>query len=154
MGTSFSLVWLGYNISGLRRLRARSIGAERSSFSRVPAEIGQFLADLHPDVSQRKRQILRRYYLDLISITAESCRVLKPLRRGTYVVGNSRIRGHDVDNCHLLISAATRNGLRLIERSSRKIPNNKRYLPLLEAGENSLSRRMKTEHIVTFEKAA
>ena len=153
-GHKFSLVWFGYNLAGLRRLRARSVGAEISSFCRVPPEIAHFLANLHPDVSQRKRHILRRYYLDLISITTESYRVLKPLRRATYVVGNSSVRGHDVDNCYLLISAATRSGFQVIERSSRQIPNNKRYLPLLEAGENDLSRRMKTEHIVTFQKAA
>ena len=74
-GHKFSLVWFGYNLTGLRRLRARSVGAEISSFCRVPPEIAHFLANLHPDVSQRKRHILRRYYLDLISITTESYRV-------------------------------------------------------------------------------
>ena len=53
-----------------------------------------------------------------------------------------------------LASAATQNGFEVVEHSSRQIPESKRYMPLPNSSENSLSKRIKTEYTVTFIKKA
>ena len=151
-GHKFSLVWFGHNLSKLRKLRSRSVGAEIQRPKRTPPAPQNFFDDLHSDIDQRKRRMLQRYYSDLVSTTAEAYRVLKPTRQATYVIGNSRIKGHEIKNFDLLISAATQNGFEVVEHSSRQIPESKRYMPLPNSSENSLSKRIKTEYTVTFVK--
>ena len=153
-GHKFSLVWFGYNISKLRNIRSRSVGAEIQSNKRMDPVLKHFIENLHSDVDRCKRHILQTYYYDLLSITSEANRVLKSGRQATYVIGNSHIRGHEINNCFLLISAAKKNSLNVVKHISRQIKESKRYLPLLNSSENNLSRRMKTEHIVTFVKNA
>ena len=151
-GHKFSLVWFGHNLSKLRKLRSRSVGAEIQRPKRTSPASQNFFDGLHSDIDQRKRRMLQRYYGDLVSTTAEAYRVLKPTRLATYVIGNSRIKGHEIKNFDLLISAATQNGFEVVEHSSRQIPESKRYMPLPNSSENSLSKRIKTEYTVTFVK--
>ena len=151
-GHRLSLVWFGYNIAELRRLRSRSVGAEIHKASRTHHALKRFFRELHSDVEPHKRNMLRRYYYDLLSITAEASRVLKPNRQATYVIGNSHIKGNEISNFELLVSAAGESGLNVVEYFSRQIPENKRYMPLLNCSENGLSKRMKKEHVITFVK--
>lgn len=151
-GHKLSLVWFGFSISNLRAIRAKSIGAEIGSNSLNDALLHQFFADLHPDVDARKRRILQKYFQDLSNLTKEAYRVLKRGRKATYVIGNSCVKGHEVKNSDLLIISASKNGFRLVEQTTRDIPENRRYLPLLNSHEPRLSGRMRSEHVLTFVK--
>ena len=153
-GHKLSLVWFGYNVAKLRNIRSRSVGAEIRRSKRMAPVLEHFLENLHSDVDRHKRQMLQNYYYDLLSITAEANRVLKSGRQATYVIGNSHIRGHEINNCSLLISAAKQNSLHVVKHLARQIPESRRYLPLLNSSEKSLSKRIKTEHIITFVKKA
>ena len=153
-GHRLSLIWFGYSIRKLRRIRSRSVGAEISRPTRAAPEVRGFFDRLHSDVEQRQRNMLRRYYNDLCSITREAYRVLRKKRQATYVMGNSRIRGHEIRNCDLLVSAAEQCGFTVSEHRTRQIPENRRYMPLLGSRQTNLAKRMKTEHIITFVKLA
>lgn len=153
-GHRLSLVWLGFNISQLRKIRARSVGSEVVDKRPVDHILQKFFDELHVDVDEKKRSILRRYYRDLRGITDEAFRVLRVGRRATYVMGNARIKGHEIKNSELLVVAATQSGFRIADRVIRDIPENRRYMPLVNSEGSSLSKRMRTEHILVFEKTA
>ena len=151
-GHRLSLIWFGYSLSQLRRIRSRTMGAEISHSGPVIPELQTFLAQLDAEIGNRKRNILQRYYLDLCRITREAYRVLRSTRQATYVIGNSRIKGHEIRNCDLLVYAAERSGFSVSSCRTRQIPENKRYKPLLGSQETRLAQRMKTEHIITLVK--
>jgi len=153
-GHRLSLVWLGYNLSQLRVIRSRSVGAEISENKPANIILQTFLDYLHTDVDDRKKSMIKRYFGDLCQITDEAYRVLKAGSRATYVVGNSRIKGHEIRNSDLLISAAKLSGLQLIDQQIREIPENRRYMPLVNASKSELSKRMRSEHILIFKKTS
>lgn len=151
-GHRLSLVWLGHRISELRKIRARSVGAEVVDNRADCDELKTFFSFLHKDVDEKKRRILRRYFRDLCDLTEEAHRVLKPLKTATYVIGNSQIKGHEIKNSDLLINAAKQSGFSLIDRYERDIPENRRYMPFKSSGGSSLSKRMRSEHVLVFRK--
>ena len=67
--------------------------------------------------------------------------------RATFVVGNSCLRGCDLNNALGLRTAAGTWGLRLEEHVERALPNSSRYLPITG---RDLSKRMRTEAVLTF----
>lgn len=151
-GHRLSLVWWGYSISYLRKLRARAVGAEVSRNQDVNDDIGDLLEDLRQDIGDRKTNILIKYYSDLKVISSEAYRVLKPERTATYVIGDSRIKGRKIQNSTLLIKAAERCGFRVINKFVRDIPESKRYMPMTDSNYSSLSKRIRSEHVIVFKK--
>ncbi|MBL4786346.1 MAG: hypothetical protein JKY49_13055 [Cohaesibacteraceae bacterium] len=151
-GHRLSLVWLGFSISQLRKIRSRSVGAEVADNGKLTSEIQRFFDELNPEIDEKKRRILQRYHRDLSGLTREAYRVLKPGRRATYVIGNSRVKGHEIKNSELLILAATKSGFRVVGQEIRDIPENRRYMPMMNSSDSSLSKRMRTEHVLIFEK--
>ena len=151
-GHKLSLVWFGHSVSKLKRIRSRSVGTEANGLKRENSALLEFFENLHPSVDQKKRAVLRHYYRDLCSITDEVYRVLKPKRKVTYVIGNSRVRGHEIKNSELLISAARQSGFNLVRCFVREIPENRRYMPLLNSRKSALSQRMKKESVYIFVK--
>ena len=151
-GHRMSLIWFGYSICQLRKIRSRSVGAEICKTKCVKPEVRFFFDRLHSDIGEKQRSMLRRYYNDLCFITREAYRVLRSGRQATYVIGNSCIKGHEIGNCDLLVYAAERSGFRVSGHRTRQIPENKRYMPLLGSRQTSLAKRMKTEHIITLVK--
>lgn len=152
-GHRLSLVWLGYSLSNLRKIRSRSVGTEVSENRSADENLQKFLNDLHADIDDKKKNIIKRYYADLRQITDEAYRVLRTDREVTYVVGNSRIKGHEIRNSDLLISAAQQSGFRFMDQKIREIPENRRYMPLINASTSILSKRIRSEHILVFRKS-
>lgn len=153
-GHRLSLVWLGYSIAELRRIRSLSVGAELVDNRPDCNELKQFFSSLHESVDERKRRILRRYYRDLCNLTDEAYRVLKPNCTATYVIGDSKVKGHDIKNSELLIFASKRSGFEIIDRYERDIPENLRYMPYKKSIGSSLSNRMRSEHVLVLRKCA
>lgn len=151
-GHRLSLIWLGYSISKLRRIRTRSVGAETMDDRKDCAELIPFFSSLHESIDRRKKFMLQRYYKDLIALTKEACRVLKFQSTATYVIGDSKIKNRDIKNSELLILAASQSGLRVIDRYERDIPENRRYMPVKQSQGSTLSNRMRSEHVIVFEK--
>ena len=153
-GHRLSLVWLGYNTTQLKKVRSRSVGAEIVDDRQLSSELQVFFDSLHTDIDETKRRILRRYYRDLCDITSEAFRVLKADRFATYVIGNSRVKNHEIKNSELLKIAAEQCGFQITKQEVRDIPENRRYMPLTNSKTSNLANRMRTEHILTFEKLA
>ncbi|APZ92644.1 hypothetical protein [Fuerstiella marisgermanici] len=156
--SKFSLVWMGYTISSLRDIRSDSIGTDRISKSEPPCEmVERAMSEMCnlKNVSDRNKLMLTRYVTDMKSAILEVARVLKPMGRAVYVIGNSNLKGEFVENSTAARSLAENTKLRLITEQIRELPPNRRYLPppsSTKSGEN-LQGRMRTEVVLSFQKA-
>jgi DNA modification methylase len=155
--SKFTLVWMGYSTSELREIRAGSVGTEVSS--RAPETetlVKQIIRELRltPQLSSRSLATLAQYVWDMHCATAEVFRVLKSGGRAVYVVGDSTVRGTFIRNSTIVAAVARRNGLTLTSRHSRKLPENRRYMPPPRGGRRaaSMDTRMRREVILQFEK--
>jgi len=155
--SKFSLVWMGYTVEQLRKIRGESVGTEISSKEALEAEwVGSTIDQLKlkPALSNRNRALLARYVWDMGKALSETARVLRRGGRAVYVVGDSTIRGTFVRNSMVVTAVAQRHGLSLISRKSRSLPANRRYLPAPKRGRSSdaMDTRMRREVVISFTK--
>ena len=153
-GHRLSLVWMGYRLSELRKIREVAIGAERLSKNTHYENSAEILAELGLDqFESRTKNMLARFHSDMVQQTKEAYRILKKDSTGTYVIGNSTIRGTYVRNSELLKHAAGLVGFEVLRETEREIPAHRRYLPVTVDAGNSLASRMRMEHVIDFRKA-
>lgn len=155
--SKFSLVWMGYNIAELRRLRSDSVGAELGDDAASnDAEIADIIADLklRPTLGTRDKSMLARYISDMRQTVREVARVLVPGGKAVYVIGENTIRGTYVRNSAIVSAVADLARLTLRERRVRLLPANRRYLPPPARRDDpaALSARMRREVVLTFTK--
>lgn len=152
-GHRLSLVWFGYGVGDLRKVRAISVGSERGP------EVGWRRHEFRPildalgDVDQLPNSDVRmveRYAEDIYRLMGELARVLHSNGRVFLVVGDSCLRKVFVSNSEGFIAAGKMVGLRLTRRVERDLPIRKRYLPMPKGSANSLGKRMRTENVLTF----
>jgi len=154
-GHRMSLVWLGHRLSELRRIREVAIGAERLLNNTLDENFTEILAELNLDqFENRTKNMLARFFSDMVQQTREAYRILKKGSVGTYVIGNSTIRGTYVQNSELLKRAAVLAGFEVLQETEREIPAHRRYMPVTVGAGNSLASRMRTEHVIDFRKAS
>ncbi|MBY3049294.1 hypothetical protein [Rhizobium laguerreae] len=152
-GHKFSLIWLGYKISELRNIRSLAIGSEKMLGGHGAEFVETVLDDIVPaDLAQRELGFVRRYIFDILAQVSEANRVLRDGGKALYVVGNSSLRGRYIKNSEILKRAAEHSGMSLCSEAMREIPDNRRYLPMSAQSPNSLSRRMRFEHLLEFQK--
>ena len=150
-GHRMSLVWLGYSIEELRRLRSGVIGTERAADSRVHHKDVEAVVTSMCRLSElppRSQRMISRYAHDVLGMTAQIARVLKPGSKATYVVGDSCLKGIPISNAQGISQAAEMAGMSLVREHTRELPASSRYLPMTSKG--SLSKRMRTETVLTF----
>lgn len=155
-GHKFSLVWFGYSISELRKIRTIAIGVEKKiSIDNRCKEIDTIFDLVLPNSLLKPNQegMVKRYIQDSISLMSEISRVLKIGKQATLVIGNSNLNGQNVENSEIFKHAAILNKLIPIRESIREIPVTKRYLPLGEKN-SMLNKRMKHEVVISFLKTA
>lgn len=152
-GHKMALIWMGYSIPDLRRIRSESIGAERAPDGDLPEDVQKMITEVRRSVQQPEAlptRILSRYALDLHSFARALHRVVKSNGTVVIVVGNSTVRGNYIRNDRLVETALKTKGFRLERRAERQIPANKRYLPLTGDTASSLDRRMRTEVVLSL----
>lgn len=152
-GHRLSLVWFGYSLAQLRAIRGSTIGAERAgdkSGQEAIARIAGAMCAIE-DLAPRHRSMVLRYANDLHALLSESARVLSPVGRAVFVVGNSCLKDQFIHNANGVAQAARQAGLKVVSRCERELPHASRYLPMTDDGK--LSKRMRTESILTFEAA-
>ena len=153
--SKFSLVWMGENVSSLRKVRADSVGAEAARDS--PADDSEVVRvlqalKLKPKLSPKNERILARYIDDMRGSIAEVGRVLVNNGKAVYVVGENTVRGTYIRNASVVSQLAALAGLTLIERRTRTLPANRRYMPPPAAAASSMDARMRREVVMTFTK--
>lgn len=152
-GHRMSLVWFGHRLASLRTIRSDSIGAERApnqardDGAHTRVRLAMCARD---SLSGAESKMVDRYAGDLLGMTAEIFRVLKPKGTATLVVGNSCLKGTFVKNSDGVSAAAKENGLQLVSEDIRELPQKHRYLPTPKQQDAPLGKRMKTESIITF----
>ena len=87
-------------------------------------------------------------------VLKECKRVLKKRGKAIYVIGDSMIHGIFIKNSEGLLYLALQNGLKLVSKSSRVLPANRRYLPPPNSrmSGRQMQSRMKEEVVFSFEK--
>lgn len=155
--SKFSLVWMGHNVDTLRQTRNKSVGSEASHEPALNDAIThQIIKELKlkPELSPRHRAILSRYVWDMKLSLAETSRVLRVHGTAVYVVGDSTIRGTFVRNSEIVRIAGEINNLKVINKRSRTLPENRRYLPPPKStsDQKHLNSRMRREVVITFQK--
>jgi SAM-dependent methyltransferase len=154
-GHKFSLVWMGYELHEIRRLRSQNIGTECSDRSALDDEYVRPAMMRMGDTGklpERSRGMLARYVRDMNMVLAEISRVLKRGAEAVLVVGDSTICGVFVRNSRALTYLGQANRLKLRSTRRRPLLENRRYLPPPEkrvAGKQ-LRGRMREEVILTF----
>jgi DNA modification methylase len=157
--SKFSLVWMGYNVGELRRIRGNSVGTEASSARALEAGWVQYLIKqlhLKPRLSDREHAVLSQYVWDMGAALQEVWRVLRAGGRAVYVVGDSTVRGTFIRNSSIIAAAAHEHGLALHSRHSRALPANRRYLPppSRDGSTAAMDSRMRREVVLVFDKKA
>ena len=151
-GHRLALVWLGYEIAPLRKIRSVSVGAERGlPREAVPHDVSPFVNEPEGSaMASRYRGWVLRYAADMEAVLRQVRRVVKVGGRLVMVIGNSFIRGAAVDNAGIVRSLAQNAGFELESRRSRQIPARRRYLPPPGDGRGALDARMRTETVLAF----
>jgi len=153
-GHKLSLVWMGHSIKSLRTIRSDNIGSERSASQDNIEQLINIMNRMGSmeDLDKRNRSIIMRYLIDMDRAFSESRRVLRKRGQAIYVIGNSSIRGVYVKNSEALIGLAQKNGLDLLEQTTRPIPDSRRYLPPPSSKKSGLKmeKRMREEVVLRF----
>ena len=156
-GHRMTLVWLGYNMEALRKVRSSNVGAEKAPpKSESPIDIACFI-DKGENSTIQPRHIgwAMRYASDMKLALSQLKRVLKPEGKAVMTIGNSFLRGAVIDNAGVVEYLAASIGFQCVERTRREIPARRRYLPPPNnGGENALDFRMRSETTLTFSKSA
>ena len=124
-GHKLALVWFGYRVAEVRTIRSASIGSgralnihdEQELVNEVTAGIPSF-----ETLPRSERRMFERYVIDMAAMISEIYRVLRRQGKAILVVGNSRLRGVDVDNAFAVSTIAERTGLKPTGRKARDLP--------------------------------
>jgi len=155
-GHKLSLVWIGYSLSKLRKIRSTNIGSETSGYPQCAknAHIFKAMGDVET-LSPRTKGMVSKYIFDMDLAFKEMSRVLKEAGQIILVIGNSTIAGKFIRNSEALKIIAKDHNLVIASEYERPLPENRRYLPPPnnKHGGISLKKRMKTEVILVFKKS-
>lgn len=155
-GHKLSLIWMGYRLSELRKLRSASVGAELVSLGLIEEHeyIRKAMARMGrtEELPARSQGMLAQYIFDMNQVMSEISRVLKRRGEAILVVGDSTVRGTFVRNSWALTFLGKRHGLTLVSSRRRPLLENKRYLPPPQHGSsgNKLRARMREEVVLAF----
>jgi len=155
--SKFTLVWMGYSVSGIRKIRNGIIGTEAGDQDAVRDRATKRIMralKLDNKFTGRDKAILARYIADMRRSVSEVARVLAPGGRAIYVVGENTIHGNFIPNSAIVEKVARSSGLRLSIRRTRKLPTNRRYLPppSRQTPVATLDTRMAREVVLAFRK--
>jgi hypothetical protein len=101
----FSLVWMGYSVTQLARLRRRMIGSELGQRKARPEF--DWLEQMLPKPTRKIRRrcaILRRYFYDLDRVVRQIHRVLKNGGACVLIVGRSTLGSRIIDTPSILVN--------------------------------------------------
>jgi len=151
----FSLVWMGYSVTELARIRAQMIGVEHGQ--QKPRREMAWLESKLPVVRKQWRRrvaIFRRFFYEMESVVQELHRVLRPGGACVLVLGKSIVSRHVIDTPACIATIAKRCGFNHVGTLFRDLNPHRRSLPFPRprARGKSLGKRMHQEAIVVLER--
>ena len=155
--SKFSLVWMGYTVGELRRIRAGAIGTEVGMYG--AGDAGGDVADIVSKIggralTRRTEAVLARYVHDMRRAVRETARVLAGGGTAAYVVGENTVRGAFIRNSGIIKALAEEAGLEVVSRRQRSLPPCSRYLPPPSArAGDALDGRIRREVVLEMKKA-
>jgi DNA modification methylase len=147
-GHRLSLIWLGFSVAEVRLLRGESVGSERGDHS-SDVDLKRYVtSSLGMTLPERHVGWFKRYYQDAVRCTEELGRVVRSKGNVVIVVGNSFLKGCNIDNARVFEDLLGAAGFSKIVRREREIPARRRYLPP-PSGTSPLAARMRSEVVLT-----
>lgn len=145
-GHRLSLVWLGFSVAQIRRLRSYSVGSERGGTTDL--DVDQYVAGGdNGRLPRRQLGWVARFLNDANATVREMARVLRPGAPTVLVIGDSFLRGCKVRNAQMFEDLLVARGFEIVSRVNREIPNQNRYLPP-PSGSSALATRMRLEVVL------
>ena len=153
----FSLVWFGWKITDLTRVRAQYLGHDAVSavkYNNLPDQCEKTLAELAA-LDSKKAATLRRYFGEMSSVIAEMQRVLKKGKAAVIVVGTSNLRGVDVETHRGLAAIGESSGFDLAGIGVRRLDRDKRMMPARWGNRrhSQIEERMHEEYVIGIVKS-
>ena len=142
----FSLVWFGWEITELSKIRAQYLGHDALSnekYENLPDQCQVTIAAL-AERDSRKAQSLRRYFGEMAKVISEMKRVLRRGGAAVIVVATSNLRGVDVQTHKGLASIGEDCGFRLAGIGARRLDRDRRMMP---ARWNPQSKARRSRHV-------
>lgn len=155
-GHRMALIWLGHTLSELRSIRSSSIGAEaarQGGPTEAHADLVARVLKGADKLDDRIQRLVLRYAHDMLELADNVGRCLVSGGRVVVVVADSVLKGRRIPTGDIVKTALSDKGLEVESVQTREIPATLRYLPVSKAG-NQLSKRMKSEYVITATKAA
>lgn len=154
--SKFSLVWMGYQIPDLTKLRSKYIGGEnvhKFAMEELPSYTSELVAKISA-LNKKRGSALKRYYSEMTRVLLETKRVLKADRTAAFVVGSAVMAGVDSEAQKCLAEIGEKVGLDLVEIGERRLDRNRRMLPvtLKKQTESQIENRMHQEYVIGFYK--
>jgi len=150
----FSLVWFGYPIDSLRRIRQKYIGGESTvdiPYTEMPPTTQRLIAKIS-EKDPKKSLVVHRYFSEMARTLREMYRVLKPNRAAILVVGTSMLKGIDTEISECLSEIGQEIGFDVPCVGVRNLDRNRRMLPASMNGiqGSQIERRMHSEYVIGF----
>ena len=148
----FSLVWFGWKIADLSKIRAQYLGHDAASsteYNNLPDQCEKTVANL-AERDVRKAVTLRRYFGEMTAVISEMWRVLKRGGAAVIVVGTSNLRGVDVQTHRGLASIGESSGFDLAGIGVRRLDRDKRMMPARwgTQSDSQIEARMHDEYVI------
>ena len=148
----FSLVWFGWKIADLTKIRTQYLGHDAASgeeYDGLPEQCEKTLARL-AELDSKKAVALRRYFGEMSAVIAEMQRVLKKGRAAVIVIGTSHLRGMDVETQKGLAAIGEIVGFDLAGIGVRRLDRDKRMMPARWGNKrhSQIEERMHEEYVI------
>ena len=148
----FSLVWFGWKIADLTKIRASYLGHDATKgaqFEQLPIKCENTLAKLAV-LDNKKAAALRRYFSEMSAVINEMKRVLKKGRAAIIVVGTSNLCGMDVETQNGLAAIGEEVGFDLAGIGVRRLDRDRRMMPARWGKEqrSQIEKRMHEEYVI------
>ena len=148
----FSLVWFGWKIEDLTKIRARYLGHDATNgaeFEQLPQQCEKTLGRL-AKLNYKKAAALRRYFSEMSAVINEMERVLKRGRAAVIVVGTSNLSGIDVETQKGLAAIGEGVGFDLAGIGTRRLDRDRRMMPARWGKEqhSQIEKRMHEEYVI------
>ena len=153
----FSLVWFGWEITELSKIRAQYLGHDALSnekYGNLPDQCQVTIAAL-AERDARKAETLRRYFGEMATVISEMKRVLKRGGAAVIVVATSNLRGIDVQTHKGLASISESAGFDLAGIGVRRLDRDRRMMPARWGNQQSsqIEARMHDEYVLGLVKS-